>query len=124
MQGWRQGFSDEGLTLPMRGLKYGCQGATNAQNIRKNRLSPSDGGDYGPLAFPWRHPCDHEDGGSLLKSNFSDFSDHRTIFSDLYTIVVPFFLVVMTSKKFLENYDKLNLYTLVMKIHFFNKSPS
>ena len=43
-QGWRQEFSDGGLTLPMRGLKYGFQGTINAKNLRKNRFLPSDGG--------------------------------------------------------------------------------
>ena len=53
-QGWRQGFSDGGLTLPMRGPKY-CFQSTNAKNLRKNRFSPSDGG-YSPLALLWHHP--------------------------------------------------------------------
>ena len=43
-QGWRQEFSDGGLTLPTRGLICGFQGTTNAKNLRKNRFSPSDGG--------------------------------------------------------------------------------
>ena len=43
-QGWCQEFSDGGLTLPMRGLKYGFQGTINAKNIRKNRFSSSEGG--------------------------------------------------------------------------------
>ena len=43
-QGWRQEFSDGELTLPTRGLKYGFQGTINAKNLRKNRVSPSDGG--------------------------------------------------------------------------------
>ena len=43
-QGWRQEFSDGGLTLPTRGLKCGFQGTINAKNLRKNRFSPSDGG--------------------------------------------------------------------------------
>ena len=43
-QGWRQEFSDEGMTPPTRGLKYGFQGTINAKNLRKNRVSPSDGG--------------------------------------------------------------------------------
>ena len=42
-QGWRQEFSDEGLILPTRGLKYSFQGTINAKNLRKNRFSPSDG---------------------------------------------------------------------------------
>ena len=37
-QGWRQEFSKGGLTLPMRGLKYGFQGTISAQNLRKNRF--------------------------------------------------------------------------------------
>ena len=63
MQGWRQEFSDGGLTLPTRGLKYGFQVTMTAKNLRQNRFSPSDGevsilrrGDYNPLALPWRHP--------------------------------------------------------------------
>ena len=62
-QGWRQDFSDGGLTLPTRGLKYGFQGTINAKNLRKNCVSPSDGGlacsdgGYSPQALPWRHPC-------------------------------------------------------------------
>ena len=32
------------LNLPTRGLKYDFQGTINAKNLRKNRLSPSDGG--------------------------------------------------------------------------------
>ena len=42
-KGWRQEFSDGGLTLPKRGLKYGFYGTINAKNLRKNRFSPSDG---------------------------------------------------------------------------------
>ena len=34
-QGWRQEFSDGGLTLQTKGLKYGFQGAINAKNLRK-----------------------------------------------------------------------------------------
>ena len=34
-QGWHQEFSDGGLTVPMRGLKYGFQGTINAKNLRK-----------------------------------------------------------------------------------------
>ena len=62
LQGWRQEFSNGGLTLPTSWLKYGFQGTINARNLRKNRVSPSDGGlacsDGGlyPLAFSWRHP--------------------------------------------------------------------
>ena len=44
MLGWRQEFSDGGLTLPTRGLKYGFQGTINTKNLRKNPLSPSDEG--------------------------------------------------------------------------------
>ena len=61
-QGWRQEFSDGGLTLPTRGQKYGFQDTINAKNLRKNCASPSDGGlacadgGYSPLALPWRHP--------------------------------------------------------------------
>ena len=43
-QGWRQEFSERGLTLPMRGLKYGFQGIVNAKNLRQNSSSLSDGG--------------------------------------------------------------------------------
>ena len=43
-QGLRQEFSDRGLTLPTRGLKYGLQGIVNAKNLRQNTFSPSDGG--------------------------------------------------------------------------------
>ena len=43
-QGWRQEFPDGGLTLLMRGLKYGFQGTINAKNLRKNGFPPSDGG--------------------------------------------------------------------------------
>ena len=32
------------LSLPTRGLKYGCQGAIDAKNLRKNHFSLSDGG--------------------------------------------------------------------------------
>ena len=34
-QGRRQEFSDGGLTLPTRGLKYGFQGNIDAKNLRK-----------------------------------------------------------------------------------------
>ena len=44
LSGWRQEFSDGGLTLSTRGLKYGFQGTINAKNLQKNRFSPSDGG--------------------------------------------------------------------------------
>ena len=37
-RGWRQEISDGGLTLLMRGLKYGFH-----KNLRRNRLSSSDG---------------------------------------------------------------------------------
>ena len=43
-QGWRQEFSDGGLTLPTRGLEYSFQGTINAINLRKSHFSPSDGG--------------------------------------------------------------------------------
>ena len=43
-QGWRQEFSDGGLTLLKRGLRYGSQGTINTKNIRKNHCSPSDEG--------------------------------------------------------------------------------
>ena len=43
-QGWRQEFSDGGLTLLTRELKYGFQGTIDAKNLRKYRFSPSDGG--------------------------------------------------------------------------------
>ena len=42
--GWRQEFSDGGLTLPTRGLKWGFRGTIDAKNLRKNRFSPSNGG--------------------------------------------------------------------------------
>ena len=44
-QGWRQEFSDGGLTLLTRGLKYDFQGTINAKILRKNRfdLQPSPG---------------------------------------------------------------------------------
>ena len=61
-QGLRQEFSDRGLTLPTKGLKYGLQGIVNAKNLRQNTFSPSDVGlacsDRGaiaplsPLALP------------------------------------------------------------------------
>ena len=35
IQGWRQEFSNRGLTLPKRGLKYGFQCILNAKNLRK-----------------------------------------------------------------------------------------
>ena len=34
-QGWRQEFSDVGLTFPTRGLKYGFQGTVNAKISEK-----------------------------------------------------------------------------------------
>ena len=43
-QGWRQEFSDGGMTLPRRGLKNDFQDTVNAKNLRKNRCSPSEGG--------------------------------------------------------------------------------
>ena len=42
-QRWRQEFSDGGLTLPTRGLKYGFHGTINAKNLGKNCFSHSDG---------------------------------------------------------------------------------
>ena len=62
-QGLLQEFSDGGLTLPMRGLECGFQGAINARNLRKNCFSSSDGWlacsdwGYSPLTTPWHHPC-------------------------------------------------------------------
>ena len=51
MQGWRQEFSDGGLNLPTRGLKYGFLGTINAKNLQKiafhlptEGLACSDGG--------------------------------------------------------------------------------
>ena len=32
-QGWHQGFSDRGLTLPLRGLKCGFRGMVNANDL-------------------------------------------------------------------------------------------
>ena len=67
-QGWRQEFSDGGLTLLTRGLKYGFQGTIDAKNLRKYRFSPSDGGlacpdgGYCPLPFPGATP--------VFKTNF------------------------------------------------------
>ena len=61
-QGWRQEFSDGGLTLPTSELRYGFQGTINTKNLGKNHVSPSDGGYharmgiYSPIAFPCRHP--------------------------------------------------------------------
>ena len=43
-QGWRQEFSDRGMTLPTRGLKYDFQGIVNAKSLRQNSFSPSDRG--------------------------------------------------------------------------------
>ena len=43
IQGWRQEFSDGGLSRPTKGLKYGFQGTINAKNLQKNRFPPSDG---------------------------------------------------------------------------------
>ena len=43
-RGVARNFPTEGLTLPTRGLKYGFQGTINAKNLRKIRVSPSDGG--------------------------------------------------------------------------------
>ena len=44
LQGWRQEFSDGGLTLPTEELRYGFQGTIDAKNLRRNGFSPSDGG--------------------------------------------------------------------------------
>ena len=61
-QGWCQEFSDGGLTISTRGLKYCFQGTINTQNLRCNSFPPADGrlacsdGGYGPLALPLRHP--------------------------------------------------------------------
>ena len=41
-QGCRQEFSDGGLTLPTRGLKYDFQVTINAKNLRNNRFSLSN----------------------------------------------------------------------------------
>ena len=57
-QGWRQEFSDGGLTRPTRGLKYGFQGTINVKNLRKSRLSPSDGG-YSHPSPPLAPPPDN-----------------------------------------------------------------
>ena len=43
-QGWRQEFSDGGLTLPTSGLKHGFQGTINTKTLRKIRFSPSEEG--------------------------------------------------------------------------------
>ena len=43
-RGGARNFPSEGLTLPTRVLKYGFLGTINAKNLRKNRVSPSDGG--------------------------------------------------------------------------------
>ena len=43
LQGWHQEFSDGGLTLLTRGLKYGFQGTINAKDLQKNCFSPSNG---------------------------------------------------------------------------------
>ena len=44
IRGGTRNFPTGGLTLPIRGLKYDFQGTINAKNLRKNRVSPSDGG--------------------------------------------------------------------------------
>ena len=41
--GWRQEFSDEGMALPTRGLKYGFHSTLLVRNLQKSRFSPSDG---------------------------------------------------------------------------------
>ena len=38
------GIFRRGVTPPTMGLKYGFQGTINAKNLRKTRVSPSDGG--------------------------------------------------------------------------------
>ena len=38
------GIFRRGLTLPVRGLKYGFHDTINAKNLVKRRFSPSDGG--------------------------------------------------------------------------------
>ena len=43
-RGGARNFPTGGLTIQTRGLKYGFQGTINAKNLRKNRVSPSDGG--------------------------------------------------------------------------------
>ena len=43
-RGGARNFPTGGPTLPTRGLKYGFQGTINAESLRKNLLSPSDGG--------------------------------------------------------------------------------
>ena len=43
-RGGTRNFPMGELTLPMRGLKYGFQGTINAKNLRKNCISPSNGG--------------------------------------------------------------------------------
>ena len=62
IQGWRQEFSDRGLTLTTRGLKYGflgnykCQKSPEKSHFTFLRgVACSDGG-YSSLALPWRHP--------------------------------------------------------------------
>ena len=55
-QGWRQEFSDGGLTLPTKELKYGFESTINAKNLRK-RFAFQQGasmfqqGLYPPLAL-------------------------------------------------------------------------
>ena len=44
IQGWRQEFSDGGLTPPTKDFKYGFQGTTNAKNLGKNHFLPFDRG--------------------------------------------------------------------------------
>ena len=44
IQGWRQEFSNGGLTLPMRGLKILFLGYFHCQKYPKNSFSPSDRG--------------------------------------------------------------------------------
>ena len=47
-QRWRLEFSDGGLTLPIRGLKYGLQGTINAKNLRKIAFHLPTGGQHAP----------------------------------------------------------------------------
>ena len=43
-EGWRQEFSDGGLTLPARGLKHDFQGTMNAKILRKIAFHLQTGG--------------------------------------------------------------------------------
>ena len=68
------GIFRRGLTLPTRGLKYGFQGTINAKNLRKNRLSPSDGVASmlrrGAIALPWSHSCRQNYANAMIGSYF------------------------------------------------------